>query len=249
MSDRILAPTVLETKQDLLANLRAGNLKVSKYNILSVSEKLFVELVAFGDYTGEQAVKIMDPKIKSPKLACNKLMCNPDVAATLEELTVFKDKKFMTELASTRELALAKLKYIMSTTKDDALSAACAKTIIEKSVDIMKQANKKEDPVSHVRFNIQVDNMYTGKGKASDDSPIIIPMTEQDLEDAEAKYKAKEKSKPQLAQPKVNPETGMPYRLVYEGIDMYNAEIDKDPPEEESDEDIDEDLEIEIAEE
>ena len=53
---RVLQPKIIETKQQLLQALKNGELQTSKYNLLNQNEKLFVELVAFGDYTAEQAL-------------------------------------------------------------------------------------------------------------------------------------------------------------------------------------------------
>jgi hypothetical protein len=127
------SPIILQDKQEFLTLLKAGKFKYSKYNVLTDQEKTFVELVVFGGYTGEQAIKVIDPTVRNPKLIANRMVSNPDVSASLEELSMQKDKKFMTELSEARELALSKLLYIMANTEDHSLAAAVAKTIIDAS--------------------------------------------------------------------------------------------------------------------
>ena len=115
---RVLQPKVIETKQQLLQALKNGELQTSKYNLLNQNEKLFVELIAFGDYTGEQAIRVIDPMIRAPQAAANRLLANPNVAATLEELTVQRDKKFMAEVSTARDMALPIRWRIWSLTRD-----------------------------------------------------------------------------------------------------------------------------------
>lgn len=234
---RVLQPKVIETKQQLLQALKNGELQTSKYNLLNQNEKLFVELVAFGDYTGEQAVRVIDPMIRAPQAAANRLLANPNVAATLEELTIQRDKKFMAEVSTARDMALSKLKYIMTTTKDDALAAACAKTILDKSNDIMKRSDKSEEPVGEIVFAIQVENNYIQGGNTNynKEEPVIIT-----LEDQEAERLAKEKSqlteeikelkktKASKSAPAINPTSGLPYIISYEGVNAYNGDADED---------------------
>ena len=237
MGDRLLQPKIIETKQQLLQALKNGELKTSKYNLLNQNEKLFVELIAFGDYTGEQAIRVIDPTIRAPQAAANRLLANPNVAATLEELTVQKDKKFMAEISTARDMALSKLKYIMSTTSDDALAAACAKTILDKSNDLMKRTGKKEEPVGEIVFAIQVENNYIQGGNTNynKEEPVIIT-----LEDQEAERLAKERSqltdeikelkkvKASKTAPAINPNSGLPYIISYEGVNAYNGDADED---------------------
>ena len=214
---RVLQPKVIETKQQLLQALKNGELQTSKYNLLNQNEKLFVELIAFGDYTGEQAIRVIDPMIRAPRAAANRLLANPNVAATLEELTVQRDKKFMAEVSTARDMALNKLKYIMTTTKDDALAAACAKTILDKANDAMKNTKKEEEPVGQVRFAIQVDNVYTGnvQNNYNKEEPVIITLEdqeEQQLKDEKSQLKdevSELKKKVSKSQP-INPATGLP---------------------------------------
>lgn len=232
---RVLQPKVIETKQQLLQALKNGELKTSKYNLLSQNEKLFVELIAFGDYTGEQAIRVIDPMIRAPQAAANRLLANPDVAATLEELTVQRDKKFMAEMSTAKDMALNKLKYIMTTTKDDALAAACAKTILDKANDAMKNVDKKEEQVGQVRFAIQVDNVYTGpvNNNYNKEEPVIITLEDQEeqklnAEKAQLKEEISElKNKVPSNQP-INPSTGLPYIISYEGVNAYEGGTDEE---------------------
>lgn len=232
---RILQPKVIETKQQLLQALKSGELQTSKYNLLNQNEKLFVELIAFGDYTGEQAIRVIDPMIRAPQAAANRLLANPNVAATLEELTVQRDKKFMAEVSTARDMALNKLKYIMTTTKDDALAAACAKTILDKANDAMKNTDKKEEPVGQVRFAIQVDNVYTGpvQNNYNKEEPVIITLEDQEEERLRSEKSQLQgevdelKKKVPRSQP-VNPATGLPYIISYEGVNAYEGGADEE---------------------
>ena len=53
---RTFTPDIISTKENLLTALRTGDIKSSKYNLLNEEEKLFVELIVFGDYNAEQAM-------------------------------------------------------------------------------------------------------------------------------------------------------------------------------------------------
>lgn len=241
--ERIFQPLVIQDKQEFLQLLKAGKLKYSKYNVLNDQQKLFVELVVFGGYSGEQAMKAIDPEIRNPKLLANRMASDPDVAATLEELSAQKDKKFMTELSEARELALSKLMYIMANTKDEALAAAAAKTIIDASGKaVAANAKKDEGQVGQVKFSIQVENAYMGTQPPIKpaEEPIIITIDDQQAEEAklqaqaelsniktsikeeEDKLNAVKQSNSNLP---VNPDTGLPYVISYEGVNAYE---DKD---------------------
>ena len=234
---RVLQPTILETKQELLLALKTGAIQSAKYNVLSEAEKTFVELVVFGDYTGDQAIRVLDPMQKHPGVIANKMMGNPDVAAAIEELTIQKDRKFMAEISTARDMALAKLKYIMNTTQDEALAAATAKTILDKAEKSINK-NDKEEQVGRVQFNIQVENLYAKGQTPTMDEQVIIPIEddEYDIDPSpdqpdsfdettsdERKKELKENRKRQ-AQGKlpINPDTGLPYTLAYEAVDLYN---------------------------
>lgn len=237
--ERIFQPLVIQDKQEFLEILKSGKLKYSKYNILSDQQKLFVELVVFGGYTGEQAMKAIDPNIRNPKLLANRMASDPDVASTLEELSAQKDKKYMTELTEARELALSKLMFIMSNTKDEALAAAAAKTIIDASGKASAAIAKKDDgQVNQVKFSIQVENAYMGTTPTIKDAqePVIITIEDQEAERIKQETQLElEKVKSSVSSEKeklnslkqktsslpVNPDTGLPYTISYEGVDSY----------------------------
>lgn len=244
-NERIFQPLVIQDKQEFLQLLKNGKLKYSKYNVLNDQQKLFVELVVFGGYSGEQAMKAIDPEIRNPKLLANRMASDPDVAATLEELSAQKDKKFMTELSEARELALSKLMYIMSTTKDEALAAAAAKTIIDASGKaVAANAKKDEGQVGQVKFSIQVENAYMGTEppiKPKED-PVIITIDDQQTEEAKLQVKQEldtikanvkvEEEKLNAAKQAnsnlpVNPDTGLPYVISYEGVNSYEDQGDE----------------------
>jgi len=223
---RVLNPVILETKQELLQALRNGDLTLSKYNTLNEREKLFVELIAFGGYTAEQAIRAIDPNIRSPGAIGNRMLANKDIADTLEELCVNRDKKFLADISNTRDIALEKLRYIMVTTKDDTLAAACAKTILNSADTATKQLHKDSDEsVGRVQFVIKTDNVSLGVSKDSSER-IIIPCDEADIVDApDAATDAIRKSEglPPLPKPEPKPVKAPPdYKLAYEGVDHYN---------------------------
>jgi hypothetical protein len=236
------SPIILQDKQEFLTLLKAGKFKYSKYNVLTDQEKTFVELVVFGGYTGEQAIKVIDPTVRNPKLIANRMVSNPDVAASLEELSMQKDKKFMTELSEARELALSKLLYIMANTEDHSLAAAVAKTIIDASGKaVAANAKKDEGAIGQVKFSIQVENAYMGtelpiKPK---EEPVIITINDQEdqrakqvveaeLQEVKTKVKQQEellnKTKQSNSNLPVNPDTGLPYTISYEGVNSYEKD-------------------------
>ena len=237
MSDkkRIFEPVVLETKQEILTALKTGQIQASKYHLLSEAQKMFVELVAFGDYTPTQAIKVMDPTHKNPSLAGNRMMVNKEVNSVIEELTMLRNKKFMAEVSSARDMALAKLKYIMSTTDDNALAAACAKTILDKAEKALEE-KVEDNGVGQVRFNIQVENMYAGGLTQDKNDPIIITIDDQQSEalknqknQLESEVKNLNSKVQNSSGATVNPDTGLPYTISYEGVDMYSKK--KEPTE------------------
>ncbi len=238
-------PIILQEKQELLTLLKSGKLKYSKYNVLDEQQKTFVELVVFGGYTGEQAVKTLDPTVRNAKLIANRIASDPDVAATLEELSMQKDKKFMTELSEARELALSKLLYIMANTEDTALAAAVAKTIIDASGKAaLANAKKDEGQVGQVKFSIQVENAYMGPNppiKPKED-PVIITIEDDQVKNEKDKsiqelntikeevllQKEKLNSVKQTTSSlPVNPDTGLPYTISYEGVNAYEDDDSK----------------------
>lgn len=222
---RKFTPMIIQTKEELLEAMKQGRLKTSKYNLLNDREKLFVELVCFGGFTGEQAVRAIVPGTKNPNAIANRIMSNPDVVETINELSVAKDRKFAAEIASARDMALDKLKFIMATTTDPALAASCAKTILDKSEFYSKQTEHKEDePVGAVRFNIHVDNVNVkGSGSPKQDEPVIIELTPEEINKTVGKEVINENTG-EVIEPvshDINPETGLPYVLKYEGINNY----------------------------
>jgi hypothetical protein len=232
---RILSPRILETKQELLAALKAGQLKTSKYNLLNEKQRLYVEMVVFGGYTGEQAVKCIDPSVRNPLAIANRIASDPNVQETLEELSIAKDRKFTAEISSARDLALQKLQYIMVTSKDEALQATCAKVILDKAEAAMKNKQPNEEGVGSVSFKIQVENLYTGGAMPASSEPVIIPI---DAEVDEVLYNEREQLREEVKKEKkalkelksktnpshlpINPDTGLPYTIAYEGINNYN---------------------------
>lgn len=233
------SPIILQDKQEFLSLLKAGKFKYSKYNVLNDQEKTFVELVVFGGYTGEQAIKAIDPTVRNPKLIANRMVSNPDVAASLEELSMQKDKKFMTELSEARELALSKLLYIMANTEDHSLAAAVAKTIIDASGKaVAANAKKDEGQVGQVKFSIQVENAYMGQEMPIKPKPEPVVITVEDAQVAEVQKETQAKLdnlneqvqkeqeklnsiKQSAANLPVNPQTGLPYTISYEGVNSY----------------------------
>lgn len=223
---RKFSPMVLQTKEELMEALDQGRLKSSKYNLLDQREKRFVQLVCFAGYTAEQAVRVIVPGTKNAGLIANRIMANVDVIETINELSVAKDRKFAAEIANARDVALDKLQYILATTSDEALAASVAKIILDKSEFYSKRGERKEDePVGGVRFNIRVDNVnVNGAQSPKKDEPVIIELTPKEINAAVGREVVDEESGQALegVDSEVNPETGLPYVLKYEGIDNYN---------------------------
>ena len=112
-----------------------------------------------------------------------------------------------------------------------------SKVILDKSEAIMKNHDKKEEQVGGVRFNIQVENVYTGSGTPASPEPVIIPIDVEE-EDAvitereniknslDAQIKAKKAKLNELnkktGEQQINPSTGLPYVIAYEGVDNYS---------------------------
>lgn len=229
--ERVFKPLVLETKEQLKKALRDGKMKTSKYNLLNDEEKMFVELLVFGDYTAEQAMKIVKPADKNSRYAANRMLSNKNVADTIEELSVQKDAKFMSELSSVRDLALHKVKYIMCTTSDESLAAACAKMILENASKIMLDNAKKssaKEGVSDIQFRITVDNVVVNpRAEAESINPSGVVEVEVDSDDIVGEVVEDEASAlPEPTEAVEANETGMPYTLVYEGINNYGNQDD-----------------------
>lgn len=233
-NDRVLKPIILETKQELLMALKSGGIKSSKYNLLNDDQKLFVELVCFAGYTPEEAIRAIVPGTKMAKALANRMALDPTVCETIDELTVAKNKKFRSMVTDARELALEKIKYIMMTTDDDALAASCAKIIMDKGEGAMRDSDNREEPVGAVKFQISVENVYAGGShpKSDKSEPVIIEIDDDQIDSEVAKLREEkedlkreienDKIKNKKAMENINPETGLPYVLKYEGVDYYN---------------------------
>ncbi len=213
LETRMFKPTIIETKEQLLVELKKGNIKTSKYHLLSEREKLFVEMVAFGDYSAEQAVRAMTPGTKAARSIANRMLANQDVADTLEELSITRNKKFMAEVSSARDKALNKLVYIMNTTNDEAVAAACAKTILDKAEKAVNIKQEEDNQISGVTFKIESVNINKTEVKPEFDpnDKVIIDLTEDEIRD-----KATE-----IDGPTVDPRTNISYKLHYETEDLY----------------------------
>ena len=152
-------------------------------------------------------------------------MANPDVVETINELSIAKDRKFAAEISSARDMALDKLKFIMSTTSDPALAASCAKIILDKSEFYSKQTERKDDePVGAVRFNIRVDNVNVhGAESPKKSEPVIIELSPEEINKAVG-HEVVNPETGQAIEPvstDINPETGLPFVLKYESINNY----------------------------
>ena len=121
-------------------------------------------------------------------------------------------------------MALDKLKFIMATTSDPALAASCAKIILDKSEFYSKQnETPKDESVGGVRFNIHVANVnVNGAESPKKDEPVIIELSPEEINKAVGKEVVDDSGEVIDSLVKeVDPETGMPYVLKYEGIDNY----------------------------
>lgn len=217
---RTLKPTVLETKENLLTALRTGSIKTTKYNLLTEEEKLFVELVAFGEYSPETAVRTIHEDIGTYAATyARRMMAKKEVIDTLNELTEVKDKSFRASLARTRELALKKAEYIMLTSNDEKIQLDAAKLILDKAEGMTKIKDEKEGGVGGIRINIAVDKVSMEAAKT------IIPIDDDAIE---AEYESvgvvPPKSKKETVEELLDPDTGLPYTIRYEGINSYGED-------------------------
>lgn len=206
---RTFAPDIITTKENLLTALRNGDIKSSKYNLLNEEEKLFVELVVFGDYQAEQAMMTIRGE-SYHRGQGNRMCARPNVADALEELSYKKNKKFMAEISSSRDLALRKLMYIMNTTEDESVAAACAKTILDKAEKINTEKDA-QNAVNAIQFNINLapKPVDISNPKVDLDSPIIADVVDYD-EKVDKVIKPEDHS------------SGLDFRLNYQGVDNYN---------------------------
>lgn len=210
---REFIPVVLSTKEELLTALRLGDIKTSKYNLLNEEEKLFVEMIVFGGFTAVEAMKSIRPKAKSYKAMANRWVALPSVADTLEELSKAKDRKFMAEISNVRDIALAKLQFIMSTTEDESLAAVCAKTILDKAEKAVTSKDANDNAIAGFSFALELAKEVNRTNEFNGDDVIIIPK--------EKIIDAKEDDPED--EPRVN-KAGLPFTLNYEAIDNYTEE-------------------------
>ena len=202
MNKRVFSPEILQTKEALLTALRAGDIKSSKYNTLNEEEKLFVELIVFGDYSAEQAMKQIHGENYHRGMGA-RMCARGNVADALEELSYKKNKKFMAEITSARDMALRKAMYIMNNTEDESVALAASKLIMDKSEKVTTE-KEAANVVNAIQFNIQAaPNPITDScnPEVAVDEPIII-----DIED-----KKDEEVKP----------SGLDFVLNYGNIDNY----------------------------
>ena len=206
---RIFAPDIITTKENLLTALRNGDIKSSKYNLLNEEEKLFVELVVFGDYQAEQAMMTIRGS-DYHRGQGNRMCARPNVADALEELSYKKNKKFMAEISSSRDLALRKLMYIMNTTEDESVAAACAKTILDKAEKINTEKDA-QNAVNAIQFNINLapKPVDISNPKVDLNSPIIADVVDYD-EKVDKVIKPEDHS------------SGLDFKLNYQGVDNYS---------------------------
>lgn len=210
---RTFAPDIITTKENLLTALRNGDIKSTKYNLLNEEEKLFVELVVFGDYNAEQAMMSIRGSNYHKGMG-NRMCARPNVSDALEELSYKKNKKFMAEISSSRDMALRKLMYIMNTTEDESVAAACAKTILDKSEKITTE-KQAADAVNAIQFNINLAPrpVDVNNPKFDKDSPIIYDV--QDYDEVVS----------DVIPTKETPnESGLDFKLNYSSIDNYSKE-------------------------
>lgn len=217
---RKFEPMVITTKEELLLALKTGDIKTSKYNLLTEDQKLFVELIVFGGYTAQEAIKMVRPKAKSFKALANRWTALPNVAETLEELSQSKDRKFMAEISNARDMALSKLQFIMSTTKDDSLAAVCAKTILDKAEKAVASKDSESNVVEGIKFAIELAKEVNSATNYNKDAVIIIPedpVIDADVEDVveEDRDLLEEVKGPSKS------DKGLSYTLNYESVDNY----------------------------
>lgn len=196
------------TRKQLVEKLKNGTLSTSSYTGLDAKEKLFVELVVMANYTSEQAVRMIDPTCEYPDVIGNRLITDKRVMAVIADLNKRKNIKMETELVNVRELALKKLQHLMNS-EDESMQLAASKILLEKSIDMMKEAKRGEEPVGGITLSIQVAPPAAG---ASSD-PIII---DEDL-DPQPDFEFYDKDTGKTGSvPAIKP-----YVLSYEGVNSY----------------------------
>jgi hypothetical protein len=209
MIKRSFTPEIIETKEALLTALKKGDIKSSKYNALNEEEKLFCELVVFGDYSAEAAMRQIHGENYHKGMGA-RICARDSVSEALEELSYKKNKKFMAEITSARDMALRKAMYIMNNTDDEAVALAASKLILDKSEKVTTEKEAAQ-VVNAIQFNIQtapqpIENI--GDPKPNYDEPIIL--------DVDTPYDANQEAIANRVKP-----TGLNFVLNYEGIDNY----------------------------
>ena len=205
---RTFTPDIISTKENLLTALRTGDIKSSKYNLLNEEEKLFVELVVFGDYNAEQAMMSIRGSNYHKGMG-NRMCARPGVADALEELSYKKNKKFMAEVTTSRDMALRKLMYIMNTTEDEGVAAAGAKTILDKA-DKITTEKQAADAVNAIQFNINLapQPVDISNPKVDLNAPII-----HDVKDYDEVIREVLPEEPKSS--------GLDFKLNYQNVDNY----------------------------
>ena len=205
---RTFTPDIISTKENLLTALRTGDIKSSKYNLLNEEEKLFVELVVFGDYNAEQAMMSIRGSNYHKGMG-NRMCARPGVADALEELSYKKNKKFMAEVTTSRDMALRKLMYIMNTTEDEGVAAACAKTILDKA-DKITTEKQAADAVNAIQFHINLapQPVDISNPKVDLNAPII-----HDVKDYDEVIREVLPEEPKSS--------GLDFKLNYQNVDNY----------------------------
>lgn len=210
---RVFSPEIISTKENLLTALRNGDIKSAKYNLLNEEEKLFVELIVFGNYNAEQAMMSIRGNNYHKGMG-NRMCARPNVADALEELSYKKNKKFMAEISSSRDMALRKLMYIMNTTEDESVAAACAKTILDKSEKITTE-KQAADAVNAIQFNINLapQPVDISNPKVDLNAPIIVDAKDYDEVVNEV-----------LPDKEPVPSSGLDFTLNYQKVDNYTKQ-------------------------
>lgn len=190
---RVFQPEILQTKEELRIALRSGEIQSSKFHALDEDEKLFVEMLVFGNYKPAQAIKAIRPELANYGAAARRMSARNNVAEVIEELTYKRDTLWLTRVTGARETALGVMEYVMKTTDDPALKVATAKEIVKAADTAIKNNKKPEEQVSGITFNIEFAPNTSNPGRR-DYNPDDVVIIEAEPPD---------------------PASGMPYTLGY----------------------------------
>lgn len=190
---RVFQPEILQTKEELRIALRTGEIQSSKFHLLDEDEKLFIEMIVFGNYKPAQAIKAIKPEIINHGAAARRMSAKSNIAEVIEELTYKRDSLWLTRVTGARETALGVMEYVMKTTDDPALKVATAKEIIKASDAAIKNNKRPEETVQGITFNIEFAPNTSNPGRR-DFNPDDVVIIEGDAPD---------------------PSSGMPYTLGY----------------------------------